>query len=120
TPKGRVLVGCRRRGNAVRIEVIDTGLGVPSNKQRTIFEEFQRLEQGAKVARGLGLGLSIVERIARVLNHRVTLHSRPGEGSIFTVEVPVAEDLPEALQPRPETHLQTTPLEGFVALCIEN
>src|SRR5690606_7265244 len=67
TPHGRVLIGCRRRGGLLRIEVIDTGLGIPQAKQRVIFQEFQRLEQGARVARGLGLGLSIVERIARVL-----------------------------------------------------
>ena len=69
TLKGRVLVGCRRVDGAVRIEVWDTGLGIPADKQRQIFEEFQRLEQGARAARGLGLGLSIVERLGRVLGH---------------------------------------------------
>src|SRR5262249_49690938 len=69
TPKGRVLVGCRRRGDRLRIDVYDTGLGIPRSKQQAIFQEFHRLDQGARVARGLGLGLSIVERIARVLDH---------------------------------------------------
>ena len=77
TLKGRVLVGCRRAGGAVRIEVWDTGLGIPTDRQRAVFEEFQRLDQGARVARGLGLGLSIVERLGRVLGHPVGLNSRP-------------------------------------------
>ena len=77
--QGRVLVGCRRRGGRLRIDVYDTGLGIPESKKRAIFQEFHRLEQGAKVARGLGLGLSIVERIARVLDHKVArrLDGRP-------------------------------------------
>ena len=78
TPKGRVLVGCRRRGGKLRIDVYDTGLGIPQSKQRAIFQEFHRLDQGAKVARGLGLGLSIVERIARVLDHKIDLRSSAG------------------------------------------
>lgn len=119
TPAGRVVVGCRRSGQAVRIEVIDTGLGIPSSKQRVIFEEFQRLEQGAKVARGLGLGLSIVERIARVLQHKVTLRSKPEVGSTFTLEVPMAADVPATLMPGPEIH-PAAPLEGIVTMCIEN
>src|SRR4051794_15976431 len=69
TPEGRVLVGCRLADGKLRIDVHDTGLGIPQSKQRAVFREFHRLDQGAKVARGLGLGLSTVERIARVLDH---------------------------------------------------
>ena len=69
TRTGRVLVGCRRRGARLRIDVYDTGIGIPPDEQRAVFVEFRRLEPGAKEARGLGLGLSIVERIARVLDH---------------------------------------------------
>ena len=69
TPQGRVLVGCRRRGESLQIGVYDTGVGIPPLKRGEIFKEFHRLEQGARIARGLGLGLSIVERLARVLNH---------------------------------------------------
>ncbi len=85
TVKGRVLVGCRRTGRLARIEVWDTGLGVPADKRRTIFEEFQRLDSGARVARGLGLGLSIVERLSRLLGHPVQVNSWPGKGSVFSV-----------------------------------
>ena len=78
TPSGRVLVGARRRGGHLVLEVWDTGLGIPPSKQRIVFREFQRLDQGVKVARGLGLGLSIVERIGRVLKHPITLNSEVG------------------------------------------
>ena len=73
TPRGRVLVGCRRRGQSLQIGVYDTGVGIPVLKRGEIFKEFHRLEQGARIARGLGLGLSIVERLARVLNHGIAL-----------------------------------------------
>jgi Na+/proline symporter/signal transduction histidine kinase len=120
TQSGHVLVGCRRRGGALHIGVLDTGLGVPASKQRLIFQEFQRLEQGAKVARGLGLGLSIVERIARVLQHKVSLRSIAGKGSAFWLEVPLAAGVPEPAGQRSEMHLPVTPLEGVTVLCVEN
>ena len=91
TLSGRVLVGCRRVAGAVRIEVWDTGLGIPLDQQRVVFEEFQRLDQGARVARGLGLGLSIVERLGRVLGHPIGLRSRPGRGSVFSVTAPLGD-----------------------------
>ena len=87
-PRARVLVGCRRRGARLRIEVYDTGIGIPHAKRRAVFKEFHRLDQGARVARGVGLGLSIVERIARVLDCEVALKSNVGRGSRFSVEVP--------------------------------
>src|ERR1043166_1387014 len=94
TPKGRVLVGCRRRGGGLRVDVYDTGLGIPASQRRAIFQEFRRLDRGAKVARGLGLGLSIVERIARVLDHEIAVTSVVDRGSRFSVEVPLAASVP--------------------------
>jgi Na+/proline symporter/signal transduction histidine kinase len=119
TPSGRVLVGCRRRRGKLRIEVCDTGIGIPQNRQKQIFREFQRLDQGALIARGLGLGLSIVERIAKVLDHRIALYSLPGKGSIFTLEAPTATSL--ALLPTPQT-VQHIPsgISGLRILCIDN
>jgi Na+/proline symporter/signal transduction histidine kinase len=119
TPSGRVLVGCRRRGNQLRIEIADTGLGIPASKQQIIFKEFQRLEEGAKAARGLGLGLSIVERIARILDHEIRLRSVARKGSVFSVEIPVASGAGIA-KSAPDAVLPVTPLEGLVVLCIEN
>jgi len=94
TPKGRVLVGVRRRAGVARIEVWDTGLGVPEDQQRRIFDEFLRLDQGARAARGLGLGLSIVQRLGKVLGHLITLRSKPGMGSVFRVEAPLGARAP--------------------------
>jgi CheY-like chemotaxis protein len=120
TPKGRVLVGCRRRGKRVRIDVYDTGLGIPPSKKRTIFKEFQRLDEGAKVARGLGLGLSIVERIARMLEHRVDLASTPGRGTHFSVELPLAAALPTDLRAREPQRPQVGQLADMAVVCIDN
>ncbi len=87
TPRGRIVLGCRRRGDQVRIEVHDTGPGIPEARQREIFEEFRRLDGGGE-ERGAGLGLAIVERIARLLGHRIGLRSRQEHGSVFSVSVP--------------------------------
>ena len=95
TLSGRVLIGCRRLPGAARIEVWDTGLGIPPELQRAVFGEFQRLDQGARVARGLGLGLSIVERLGRVLDHPVGLRSWPSKGSVFSVTAPLGRAAPE-------------------------
>ena len=88
--RGRVLMGCRRTGHSVRIEVWDTGPGIAREHQQRIFLEFQRLETaGQSGERGAGLGLAIVERIAKRLGHRIGLRSWPGRGSVFSVEVPL-------------------------------
>jgi Na+/proline symporter/signal transduction histidine kinase/ActR/RegA family two-component response regulator len=120
TPKGTVMVGCRRRGGKLRVEVYDTGIGIPHAKRRAVFKEFHRLDQGARVARGVGLGLSIVERIARVLNCELALKSNVGRGSRFSVEVPRAS----AAIVEPMVHAvpkaATGQLAGTVVLCIDN
>lgn len=120
TPKGRVLVGCRRRGGKVLAEIIDTGVGIPRSKHKVVFQEFQRLDQGAREARGLGLGLSIVERIGRVLEHPVTLRSAAGRGSVFAVELPVAVPLPEEQTQPVAPPRSLTPLVGLTILAIDN
>jgi Na+/proline symporter/signal transduction histidine kinase/CheY-like chemotaxis protein len=88
TPQGRILVGVRRKGSRLRLYVYDTGIGIPQDKQRDIFREFERLAPAMKTARGVGLGLSIVERLGRVLGHAVALQSRLGKGSVFSVDIP--------------------------------
>jgi len=120
TPEGRVLVGCRRRRGKLRLEVIDTGIGIPRAKQKLVFQEFQRLDQGARVARGLGLGLSIVERIARVLEHPVLLRSSSGRGSSFSVDLPIAIALPDSAVEPVRPAAGRVPLEGLVILAIDN
>jgi len=124
TPDGHVLVGCRRRGDKLRIEVHDTGIGIPQSKRRTVFKEFQRLDQGARVARGLGLGLSIVERIARVLDCEVKLRSNAGQGarhgSSFSIEVPRASAPAATPKPRAAPRPDIGRLDGLTVLCIDN
>jgi Na+/proline symporter/CheY-like chemotaxis protein len=120
TTSGRVLVGCRRRRGRLRIDVYDTGIGIPHSKKRAIFQEFHRLDQGAKVARGLGLGLSIVERIARVLDHKISITSTVGRGSQFSVDVPLSAAAPVSSHPRVARKVDRVQLSGITVLCIDN
>ncbi len=89
TDDGGVLVACRRRGRRVRISVIDSGRGIPPEQQESVFQEFVQLHNPARDrSKGLGLGLAIVSRLGRLLGHRVDLRSRPGHGSVFSIDVP--------------------------------
>ncbi|MFC4727372.1 PAS-domain containing protein [Coralloluteibacterium thermophilus] len=97
TARGRILLGVRRRGAEVEIEVWDTGPGIAAADRTLIFEEFRRLDRGGQ---GLGLGLSIAERMARLLGHPLRLRSEPGRGTVFSVRVPVAA-APATVAPAP-------------------
>ncbi|MBI3704929.1 MAG: PAS-domain containing protein, partial [Rhizobiales bacterium] len=120
TPAGRVLIGCRRRDDKLRIDVYDTGVGIPESQRRDIFIEFRRLEQGARIARGLGLGLSIVERVARVLGSAIELNSTAAGGSHFAVAVPLSNAAPVELPARDASRVDPSQLAGTTALCIDN
>ena len=120
TPRGRVLVGCRRRGQSLQVSVYDTGVGIPVQKRGEIFKEFHRLEQGARIARGLGLGLSIVERLARVLNHSIALDGNASGGSVFSVSVPTAKAVNFTAAVTSATPLSKAPMSGSLIVCIEN
>ncbi|MTI00216.1 PAS domain-containing hybrid sensor histidine kinase/response regulator [Roseibium sp. RKSG952] len=119
TPSGKVLVGCRRQGNRIAVEVHDTGMGIPPSEQKVIFHEFQRLDDGMRAAKGLGLGLSIVERISRVLDHPVKLRSEVGKGSCFTVWLPAAAAVPLEPVAKPAPAVVTR-LDGLCVLAIDN
>jgi two-component system CheB/CheR fusion protein len=100
TNKGKILLGCRRRGDKVRIEVWDSGIGIPEEELEAIFAEFHQLDNPARErSKGLGLGLAIVERLADLLGHAIDVRSRPGKGSVFAVEVPLGQDASQS-QPR--------------------
>lgn len=123
--RGRIVIGVRRRGARLRIEVHDQGPGIPQALQREIFEEFRRLDDGDRGDRGAGLGLAIVERIGRLLEHPIGLRSRPGHGSVFWVDLPLAD--PALASPPPASALPATdagdddaPLRGTVAWCIDD
>jgi Na+/proline symporter/signal transduction histidine kinase len=120
TISGKVLVGARRRGRDVVIEVMDSGIGIPSSKFKTVFKEFARLDEGARTAAGLGLGLSIVDRISRVLSHPVELASTPGRGTIFRVRVPRDLARPRSLGVNAGAQPLPQPLSGLKVLCIDN
>ncbi|MBU6458900.1 MAG: hybrid sensor histidine kinase/response regulator, partial [Bradyrhizobium sp.] len=120
TPRGHVLVGCRRRGQSLQICVYDTGVGIPILKRGAIFKEFHRLEQGARIARGLGLGLSIVERLARVLDHRIALDSNASGGSFFSVTVPIAKAVTVTSTVTGAAPVSKMPMSGALIVCIEN
>jgi CheY-like chemotaxis protein/anti-sigma regulatory factor (Ser/Thr protein kinase) len=121
TITGKVLVGARRRGNQVVIQVMDSGIGIPPSKFRTVFKEFARLDEGAKTASGLGLGLSIVDRIARVLKLEIQIESHKGQGTRFSVILPVttAKELPAATTARPRIQAAAA-LNGLSVVCIDN
>jgi Na+/proline symporter/signal transduction histidine kinase len=120
TRSGRVLVGARRLRGRVRIEVWDTGLGIPPDKQKSVFREFERLDAGAAEP-GLGLGLSIVERMARVLDHPLTLRSILGKGSVFAVTAPLGASEPQvAVREAPAVAPRKSPLAGMTVVAIDN
>ena len=96
TDRGGVLVGCRRRGDSVRIEVWDTGCGIPTEHHGQIFWEFVQIKEAGQQQGGLGLGLAIVDRLAKLLGHRVEVRSWLGRGSVFSVEVPLVSEAPAA------------------------
>lgn len=122
TEKGKVLVGVRHRGASVRVEVWDTGPGIPDDKQDIIFGEFQRLNASASAAEGMGLGLAIVERACSLLKHPLRVESKFGVGTGFLVELGLAAPEVE-INPSPIifSTTQTEPLLGnLVVLLIEN
>lgn len=91
TEQGGVLMGCRRRGDTIWIEVCDTGRGIAETDRRRIFEEFVQLDRPDRDrSEGIGLGLAIVERLARLLDHRLDVRSVEGRGSVFAVGVPLS------------------------------
>ncbi|QRY82241.1 response regulator [Pseudomonas sp. PDNC002] len=103
TRDGGVLLGCRRRGRELEIQVIDSGMGIHPSQREVIFDEFVQLHNAERDRKqGLGLGLAIVRHTARLLGHRLALDSLPGRGSCFSLRVPLAQQpLPSAPVPVP-------------------
>jgi signal transduction histidine kinase/CheY-like chemotaxis protein len=119
TRAGGIAVGCRRRGGEAEIVVADSGIGIAAADRARIFEEFfQAGSPQRDRAQGLGLGLAIVERIARLLGHAVTVKSQPGRGSAFGVRVPVVPPRPEA--PGPAAVGTAIELAGLRVLVVDD
>jgi CheY-like chemotaxis protein/two-component sensor histidine kinase len=117
TARGGVLVGCRRRAEGLSIQVWDTGRGIPADQLEAIFLEFHQVGNPQRDReQGLGLGLAIVDRAARVLGHPLGVRSRPGRGSVFSIMVPHGD----ASRVEPPERLAAEPLEGCVVLVVED
>ncbi|WEJ57893.1 ATP-binding protein [Devosia sp. FJ2-5-3] len=121
TPSGgKVLVGVRRRGNRIRLDVIDTGIGFNRDQHKLLFAEFSRLDRGARMAQGLGLGLSIVQRLVTALGLTLELDSREGTGSRFSLYLPAARNMRSqvpVVPPAPEPGFGNFDLK---ILCVDN
>ena len=121
TPSGgRVLIGCRGGGERLKIEVRDTGPGIPPDMREAVFQEFQRLPQSETQAQGLGLGPAIVERIARMLGHVIELRSDVGQGAIFGLSVTRGEAVPAAAEVRSLPGFPECGLANAVILCVDD
>jgi CheY-like chemotaxis protein len=120
TRSGKVLLGCRRRGGRIVVEVWDTGIGIPQDQLQLIFEEFKRgCAEDQQTPPGLGLGLAIVDRIAQMLEHPVSVRSWPGRGSVFSVSAPRGLPAPAAPLPLLDNRLFGS-LPSKVVLCVDN
>jgi two-component system CheB/CheR fusion protein len=94
TRTGRIVLGCRRMGTMMRIEVWDTGIGIAKDELHAIFDEFHQIDNAARErSKGLGLGLSIVQRLGALLDHDIGVRSKLGKGSVFSIEVPLAAEV---------------------------
>jgi two-component system CheB/CheR fusion protein len=106
TRRGRVTIGCRRRGGLLRICIYDTGIGITEDEQEVIFEEFYQLDNPARDRKqGTGFGLAIVQRVSDLLKHPLHVRSVPGKGSCFAVDVPMSERRESVLAGKPDTTL---------------
>lgn len=113
-----ILLGARRRGEHLELQVWDCGAGIAADKLQVIFEEFQRLDSHqTRAEKGLGLGLAIADGLCRLLGHRLQVQSWPGRGSLFSVQVPLAT-APAA--PAPAVPVQGQQLAGLRVLCVDN
>jgi signal transduction histidine kinase/CheY-like chemotaxis protein len=118
---GGVLLGCRVRGNKLLIQVWDTGSGIPNNQSALIFDEFYQLSNPERDRnKGLGLGLAIVARLAKLLGHRVKVNSRVREGSVFSLEVPRITNVSVPVKPLAKTALIQDDLRHLRVLLVED
>ncbi|QEY61608.1 hybrid sensor histidine kinase/response regulator [Metapseudomonas lalkuanensis] len=119
--RGRVLLGVRRDGDNLRLEVWDRGPGIPEDKRKVIFEEFKRLDSHqTRAEKGLGLGLAIADGLCRVLGHKLEVRSWPGKGSVFSVTVPIARTQQPSPVKQKQAEANGQALTGTQVLCIDN
>ena len=125
TDDGGVLVGCRRRGDRLMLQVWDSGPGIAPGEQGRVFEEFYQVSRPGQATpgqrKGLGLGLAIVKRLADLMDAPLTLHSRPGHGTVFMLELPAASAASTSkTRPRTEKAAQMLTLQGRRIVVVED
>jgi signal transduction histidine kinase/CheY-like chemotaxis protein len=121
TSRGGLIVGCRRRGDILRIEVWDSGPGIPEDQRQNIFGEFFQLPTPERERYGgLGLGLAIVDRLRRLLKHEIELTSTVGRGSRFTILLPIAPEGVASVEAVRSPHPAAFAVEGRVVLVIDD
>jgi len=122
TRSGKVLLGCRRAGRSLRIEVLDTGIGIADTEQKMIFKEFYQIDNPARERhRGLGLGLAIVERLGDLLGHPIMVQSSPGRGSCFSLSLPlVGGQMLQAVVPAAPARARLVTGNGETVLVVED
>ncbi|HEX6364171.1 MAG TPA: ATP-binding protein [Albitalea sp.] len=124
TDDGGVLVSCRRRGDTLRLQVWDTGVGIPEAERSRVFEEFYQVPgTGApspQQRKGLGLGLAIVKRLAELMNAPLALCSQPGRGTVFTLELPVGKAVRPAVAAVSAKRASSLTLDGRLIVVVED
>ncbi len=120
TPHGHVLVGVRRKNEMLRIDVLDTGPGITPEKLKVMFAEFERIGAETTQISGHGLGLSIVERIARLMQHKIDVDSVVGRGTRFSIFVPVAERPAHVADVALKTSVQEELFHNLNVVCVDN
>ena len=121
TETGGILLGCRKRGDHLVIEVWDTGSGIPKSKLGEIFGEFKRLHQDKQDSKGLGLGLAIVDRMAKRMNHKVEVDSWVGNGTRFRITLPLTAAVEGPQQAAQEGSSRISgSFDGLKTFCIDN
>lgn len=116
---GKILLGCRKSGNRVKIQILDNGPGIPLDKQEIVFEQFTQLSTSStRSSKGLGLGLNISKSFAELLDHELSLKSKPDRGCRFSISLPTAEKQVSASPVQPI--LIPVNLQDVTVLCIDN
>ncbi|MCB5225894.1 PAS-domain containing protein [Alishewanella sp. 16-MA] len=119
TNKGRILLGCRKRGDHLLLQVWDSGPGIGEADLQRIFEDFYRIDATAKGQQGLGLGLGVVNRMAKLLGHELLVKSWPGKGTVFSIRLPLVLGKRRQELPLPSP-LQQRPLPGLSVVCVDD
>jgi CheY-like chemotaxis protein/nitrogen-specific signal transduction histidine kinase len=119
TPSGQVLLSCRKRGEQLLLQVWDTGPGVAQHELKRIFDDFYRVDSTARGQQGVGLGLAVVQRMARLLGHQLEVRSVVGKGTVFSLYLPLAaQQAIEDLQSIPDNHNAILP--QWQVLCVDD